>query len=186
MRLLMAASTQKLPQATGRPTLFLFDLGRPKPAGPTATSVAGLRDGRLRPARPLGSQKHSTHSSPKALVLGLAPITPRRSAPERRGRRPKGSQKLSPFITPILRSSSSTNNSSSPPAEAQRAPRSCSPPRGVAANCAAQRAAKARPTAQPNSPPQFSAPCPPHCGSAFAPPHFRAPARFIYIRLPPK
>ena len=41
----------------------------------------------------------------------------------------------------------------------QRAPTSCSPPRGVAANCAAQRAAKARtnarPPAQLNSPPKF-------------------------------
>ncbi len=32
----------------------------------------------------------------------------------------------------------------------QRAPSSCSPPRGVAANCAARRAARARPTARPN------------------------------------
>ncbi len=36
-------------------------------------------------------------------------------------------------------------NLSPPPAEEQRAPTSCSPPRGVAANCAALRAAKARP-----------------------------------------
>ena len=42
-------------------------------------------------------------------------------------------------------------NLSSPPAEAQRAPSSCSPPQGVAANCAAQRAARARPTIQPDS-----------------------------------
>ena len=34
----------------------------------------------------------------------------------------------------------------------------------------------------PNSP-QFSAPCQPHCGSAVAPPRFRAPARFNYIQL---
>ena len=32
---------------------------RTKPTGPTATSVAGLRGGRLRPARLVGSQKHS-------------------------------------------------------------------------------------------------------------------------------
>ncbi len=43
---------------------------------------------------------------------------------------------------------------SSPPAEAQRAPTSCSPPRGVAANCTVLRAAEARLQARPNSPPR--------------------------------
>ena len=33
---------------------------------------------------------------------------------------------------------------------------------------------------------QFSAPCRPHCGSASAPPRFRAPARFNYFGSPPK
>ncbi len=36
-----------------------------KPAGPTATSVAGLRWGRLRPARLYESQKHSPTHGPK-------------------------------------------------------------------------------------------------------------------------
>ena len=35
----------------------------------------------------------------------------------------------------------------------------------------------------PKSTAQFSAPYQPHCGSACAPPHFRAPARFILFRL---
>ncbi len=43
-------------------------------------------------------------------------------------------------------------NLSSPPAEEQRAPSSCSPPRGVAADCATLRVARA----QPNLPPCLS------------------------------
>ena len=65
--------------------------------------------------------------------------------------------------------------------EQQRAPTSCSPPQGVAANCAALRAARAQPQSKPHtqpsaaqSSPHFSALCA-HCGSAIAPPRFRAP-----------
>ena len=62
----------------------------------------------------------------------------------------------------------------------------------ISAPCSARRSGKtvtgfpARRTVTAQSTAQFFAPCAPHCGSAFAPPRFRAPARFIYIRLPPK
>ena len=39
------------------------------------------------------------------------------------------------------------------------------------------RGSKSRKSSTPNSP-QFSAPCPPHCGSAYAPPHSRRPLGF--------
>ncbi len=47
-------------------------LNGPKPAGPTATSVAGLRGRRLRPARPKGSQKVQPHSAKFILSALLA------------------------------------------------------------------------------------------------------------------
>ena len=72
-----------------------------KPAGPTATLVAGLRCGRLRPARLCESQKHSPTHGPKHCltanpILGLA-------WRENRSRfsRPKNSH--SPKPSPVLR-----------------------------------------------------------------------------------
>ncbi len=51
---------------------------------------------------------------------------------------------------------------------------SCGPPRPEASARATRWVARAQPKAQPTSSaqssPQFSAPCPPHCGSAIAPP----------------
>ncbi len=52
--------------------------------------------------------------------------------------------------------------SCSPPAEAQRAPTSCSPPRGGAANCATQRVARAMPKARPKARPNLSPKFQPH------------------------
>ncbi len=66
---------------------------------------------------------------------------------------------------------------------------SAQPTAPVQAPCLAQHGAKtvvgfrARRTSTTQSSSQFSAPFPPHCGSACAPPRFCAPARFIYIRL---
>ncbi len=56
---------------------------------------------------------------------------------------------------------------------------SCGPPRSEASARTTRWVARAQPKAQPTSSapssPQFSAPCQPHCGSATAPPRFRAP-----------
>ncbi len=104
-----------------------------KPAGPKSNVSCGppLREASARAAlRAAGAR-------PKALPrvrLTAAPLSLRRA----RGRR---------FLAESRYSLSAY--SSSPPAEVQRAPSSCSPPRGVAANCAARRAARATPfTAQ--------------------------------------
>ncbi len=70
---------------------------------------------------------------------------------------------------------------------------SCGPPRSEASARATLRVAKAQPQSKPHtqpsaaqSSPHFSALCVPHCGSAFAPPLFRAPARFNYFGSLPK
>ncbi len=89
-----------LPHISPFPILYFsffppYDLGGRSQRGRNKhRDVAALRRGWLRPARPVGSQKHY------------------------------------PFL-----SNSSSAYSSSPPAEAQRASRSFSPPRRVAANC---------------------------------------------------
>ncbi len=68
------------------------------------------------------------------------------------------------------------NARSSPaPAEAQRAPSSCSPPPAGASDCATLKGRKSSATS--------TAPCPPHCGSAIAPPRFARLTRFILFRL---
>ncbi len=65
-----------------------------KPAGPTATSVAGLRWGRLRPARPKGSQKQ--HPIHLLNSVGFGPRAPGvGQRPSAQARRPKGSQEHS-------------------------------------------------------------------------------------------
>ncbi len=62
----------------------------------------------------------------------------------------------------------------------------------IQASCSAQRGSKTatgfrtQRTVTAPSPAQFSVPCPLHCGSAFAPPLFRAPARFNYFGSLPK
>ena len=74
-------------------------LNGPKPAGPTATSVAGLRGRRLRPARPKGSQE-LRHQHRPILVSGCA----LRGWAEGPAHRPGGSTNRKSnifFITPI-------------------------------------------------------------------------------------
>ena len=58
-----------------RTALFESGLSGPKPAGPRATLVAGLRWGRLRPARLYEPQKHAlfNHSNSARFVLGARP-----------------------------------------------------------------------------------------------------------------
>ena len=115
---------------------------------------------------------------PYSFRFGLSPIPPRRSAPGRTGPatlRVAKATTHSPsqnvgFVlgTPPRAANASLlprtaipqgialfalSFSGSPTAEEQRAPTSCSPPRGVAANCAAQRAARARPKSEPYAPP---------------------------------
>ncbi len=73
-------------------------------------------------------------------------------------------QRASPAILRTVKAQPirSIRDNSSPPAEAQRAPTNCSPPRGVAANCAALRVAKVQPQIQTpstaKSKAQYSAP----------------------------
>ena len=146
--------------------------------GPKATLVAGLRDRRLRPARLCEPQKHSTHSSHNFLNFGLSPTPPSGFAAGRQGRRPKG-RKSTDHSPPkavgfVL--------GAPPLAPLKRRP--CRGRRFCESRYSLLAPNPAKSKAQ--SSPQFSAPCPPHCGSAFAPPRFRAPARFIYIRLAPK
>ena len=64
-------------------------------------------------------------------------------------------------------------------------------PKAQRAGPAVLRTAKTRPTARPNAARKQAQPSSPprvrlHCGSAFAPPLFRAPARFNYFGSPPK
>ena len=123
-------ATQSSPRSL--PSLRKYNcLSGLKPAGPTATSVAGLRGRRLRPARPYGSQEQRTFFQVRPRRAPHAPLM-RRS---RRGRRflAESHYLLSPQI----------------PAQ---------------------------------SSPQFSAPCQPHCGSAFAPPRFTV-ARWDFISI---
>ncbi len=134
-----------------------------KPAGPKATPVASLRCGRLRPARLCEPQK-------------LSPFVFGRS--QRR--------------TNIKAEAASKRRCASPPYPGVRADRYHgklavrSPPkpgkqlsplhRQSQASCSAQRGSKtvvgfrARRTSTAQSTALFSAPCPPHCGSATAPP----------------
>ncbi len=144
-----------------------------KPAGPTATSVAGLRWGRLRPARLCEPQKHSTHSSHNFLNFGLSPIPPK---PLRGLGDKAGDLKVARAQT-IHRPRLSDSSSARPPL----APLKRRPCRGRRFLLESRYSLSPQIPAQ--SSPQFSAPCPPHCGSAFAPPRFRAPARFILFRL---
>ncbi len=97
-------------------------------------------------------------------------------------RRPKRSQEHNPFVlgapphAPLMR-------------RPRRGRRFKEPRYSLSPQSSAQRGGKtvfgfpARRTIAAQSKALFSAPCQPHCGSACAPPRFRAPARFILFRL---
>ncbi len=111
---------------------------------------SACRGGELRGS---ASRKSTAHLLIISVGFGLSPIPPRRSAPGRTGRR---------FEEPRYSLSAQ-----------------------IPAQSLAQRGAKtvagfrARRTVAAQSTAQFSAPCPPHCGSAVAPPHSRRPRQFL-------
>ncbi len=133
---------------------------RSKPAGPTATSVAGLRCGRLRPARLYESQKHSLVRPRRTirfqLYSNLPPAESATSSVELQSAAWGGGE---------LRGSV---NRKSPANSSAQSTAQISAQRGgkTVFGFPAQRTVTAQSTAQ------FSAPCPPHCGSACAPPLF--------------
>ena len=96
-------------------------------------------------------------SSPQSIGFGLSPIPP--EALRAWATRPaplKGRKSNAPFFQVRPRRP--------PHAPLMRRPRRGRRPKGR--------------TSTAQSTPQFSAPCQPHCGSAFAPPHFRRPLGF--------
>ncbi len=131
--------------------------------------------------RPKG--RTSTAQSPPLILsshsveFGLSPISPSGKAGD-----PKGSQEHSSFVlgpaygvryaprTAILLESRYSLSSESKTLSTANS----SAQRGSKTGCGfrAQRTVTAQSTAQ------FFAPCAPHCGSAFAPPHFRRPLGF--------
>ncbi len=128
----------------------------PPGARPAKTMLHSLVKAAKFDRRPKRSQEHNP------FVLGAPPHAPLWRRP-RRGRRPKG--RTSTAQSPAKSSAQPTAQSSCP--------------------CSAQRGGKtdygfpARRTSTAQSSPQFFALCPPHCGSAFAPPLFRRPRQFL-------
>ncbi len=192
----------------GRPGHAIRLPSGPKPAGfgveaGSKRRCASLRGGRLRPARLYEPQEQCFGLWVSGCALpGWAEGPARKPGDSSRNRairtRPKARQKaLPPFTAQFcrVRAAASGPGIEDAPPHARRPFGSQkhdqqfgpthSPKLGPARR--ENRSRFSRPknsTAQSTT--QFSAPCPPHCGSAIAPPLFRAPARFIYIRLTPK
>ncbi len=183
-------------------------------AGPRGSSnrrsptSAARRVGWRRTARLYEPQEHSQQFrpiyNPNLSCSACRPSPPRRSAPGRQGRRPFRSQEQHLIHSPNPLSSSS---GAPPPASAfgvRCAPRTAIPlksryPLSVQAieACGAQKQRQLRASAVGGFDPRASAsrkstvqptaPCPPHCGSAFAPPRFRRPLEFhgpFFVRAP--
>ena len=131
---------------------------RPKPAGPKATSVAGLRCGRLRPARFCEPQKFGP-----AVCRVRAARSPGGRRPSAQARRPCGSQEFnltySPKFVPFVLGAPQFGASGGATSFVELQPSAC---RGVGLRDPAGRRSSGTSTA----------PCPPHCGSAVAPPRF--------------
>ena len=98
-----------------------------------------------------------------SFVLGRAPRRPPSAFAALRGRR---------FLAESCYSLLAYSNS--PPAGSATSPDEL---QSAAWGGGELRGSKSRKSSTPNSP-QFSAPCPPHCGSAYAPPHSRRPLGF--------
>ncbi len=136
---------------------------------------ASLRGRRLRPAQPYGSQKHCPFifgRSQRRTNIKAEAASKRRCAspphPEAAGR-------------PLTRGLSC---SLSPQSKNQSSAQPTAPAKPHARPSAAGKPITVFPpkTDTAQSSPQFSAPCRPHCGSAFAPPLFRAPGEILSKR----
>ena len=131
---------------------------------------ASLRGGRLRPAQPYGSQEHCQfvfgRSQRRTNIKAEAASKRRCASPPHPG---AAGRPLTRGLSYSL-SAQSTANSSAQPTALVQAPSSA---RRGAKTVAGFRA---RRTVAAQSSPQLSAPCSPHCGSAFAPPRLPSPA----------
>ncbi len=159
-----------------------YRLSGSKPAGfgvetGSKRRCASLRGGRLRPAQPYGSQEHCLfifgRSQRRTNIKAEAASKRRCASPPHPGAaegRPL-TRELSYSLSPHYPGKSTAQSTAQ-----------------ISAPCSARRDAKtvigfrARRTGTAQSSPQFSAPCPPYCGSAFAPPRFRAPWEILSKR----
>ncbi len=152
--------------------------GRSLPLRRPATNVA------LGPAG-FDPLKHFPHSPPKSFKFGLSPISVGfglrapgwAEGPARRPSDPKGSQVFS-----LTHHQPTTQISWVRPVA--HPPRRYSPGRTGRRFCESRYSLSAQIPAQSatQSSLQFSAPCRPHCGSAFAPPRLRAPGNLVQTR----
>ncbi len=162
-----------------------FSEVRPRRASPAPLMRRCARERRFYESR----YSLSAYSSPpRGVAANCMTLKGRKSTTNTSTQRssPIRSSKLAPNLSgsgcalpgwaegPARKPGGSTNRKSTSNSSAQiQAP--CSARRGskTVAGFRARRTSTAQPTAQSKA--QFSVPCPPHCGSAFAPPRFRAP-----------